>query len=710
MMGNQNQDIKYLFEPQTVAVIGAARDRNKIGYKILQNILSGGYRGRVYPINPQGGEILGVRAYRSVEEVNDPIDVASIVIPAKLVYEAVKSCARKQVKYLMIISSGFSEVGNYEEEKRIVSYAHEHQMRILGPNIFGIYSAAASLNATFGSSEIIPGKVAIITQSGALGIAMIGKTAVENIGLSAIVSVGNKTDVDEADLLEYLVSTGQTKIILMYIEGVREGEKLIRAVKSATGTIPVVVIKSGRSERGAIAAASHTGSLAGSDEIFDAIMKQCGVIRAESIEEAFNWCKFLANSPFPPGENTLIITNGGGIGVMTTDACEKYGVKLYDDPQALKAAFSRVTPDFGSTKNPVDLTGQATSSHYHLALDEALKNDHIHSVIALYCETAVFDAENLSPMIEENDRKYKSAKRPLVFSIFGGGKTESYIGPLRKGNVAVYGDVYEAVSCLGSLYSHYRYLGERSEEIDDAEIDVSSVEKVVEGALREGRTFLIAHEGQAVMRAAGIQIPKSTVARNLEEAVRGAEGMGYPVVMKVVSRDILHKSDAGGVALDLVDKNEVMDAYQAIIRNCRSYNPRAIIAGVEISEMVPKGTETIIGARRDKTFGPILMFGLGGIYVEVMKDVAFRALPINRKEVMSMIKEIRAYPLLLGVRGEEKKDVDRVVDTIIKVGAVLQKCDRFSDIEINPLVVYEHGRGVQAVDVRILLSIVKKGT
>jgi acetyltransferase len=551
--------------------------------------------------------------------------------------------------------------------------------------------------------------VAIITQSGALGIAMIGKTAVENIGLSAIVSVGNKTDVDEADLLEYLVSSGQTKIILMYIEGVREGEKLIRAVKKATGKIPVVVIKSGRSERGAIAAASHTGSLAGSDEIFDAIMKQCGVIRAESIEEAFNWCKFLANAPSPPGENTLIITNGGGIGVMTTDACEKYGVKLYDDPEALKEAFSRVTPDFGSTKNPVDLTGQATSVHYHLALDEALKNDHIHSVIALYCETAMFDAENLSPMIEENDRKYKSKKKPLVFSIFGGEKTESYIGPLRRDNVAVYGDVYEAVSCLGCLYSHYRYLLERSEEIDDAEIDVSSIQKVVEGALRDGRSFLLAEEGQAVMRAARIQIPQSTLARNLEEAVRGAEGMGYPVVMKVVSKDILHKSDAGGVALDLNDKNEVIDAYQAVIRNCRSYNPRAIIAGVEISEMVSKGTETIIGARRDKTFGPILMFGLGGIYVEVMKDVAFRALPINRKEVMAMIKEIRAYPLLLGVRGEEKKDVDRVVDTIIKVGAVLQKCDRVSDIEINPLVVYEHERGVKAVDVRILLSRVQKG-
>ncbi|HWU39051.1 MAG TPA: CoA-binding protein, partial [Candidatus Acidoferrum sp.] len=457
-MERANPDIKDLFEPKTLAVVGAARDENKIGYKILKNILTGGYRGKVYPVNPQGGEILGLKSYRTVEEVNGPVDVASIVIPAKFVFEAVQSCAKKGVKYLTIISSGFSEIGNNEEERRIVSYARGHGMRILGPNIFGIYSAAASLNATFGSSGIIPGQVAIITQSGALGIAMIGKTAVENIGLSAIVSVGNKTDVDEADLLEYLVADPNTKIVLMYIEGVRDGERLIRAVKKTTQQVPVVVIKSGRSERGAIAAASHTGSLAGSDEIFDAIMKQCGVLRAESVEEAFNWCKFLANTPYPSGENTVIVTNGGGIGVMATDACEKFGVRLYDDMVTLKEVFSTVTPEFGSTKNPVDLTGGATSAHYNSALEEAATNEQIDSVIALYGETAVFDAENLSSMIGENSRKFKEKKKPLVFSIFGGEKIEGCLNSMKKTDAAVYGDVYEAVSSLGSVYRYYHYL------------------------------------------------------------------------------------------------------------------------------------------------------------------------------------------------------------------------------------------------------------
>lgn len=708
-MINAENQIKYLFEPRTVAVIGAARDPQKIGYKILANILTGGYHGKVFPINPQNGEILGLKAYTKIEEIPEPIDLATIVIPAHFVFDAVQSCARKKVKFLSIISSGFSEVGNFEEERKIVFFAREQGMRILGPNIFGIYSAAASLNATFGSSPIVPGKVAIITQSGALGIAMIGKTAAENIGLSAIISVGNKADLNEADLLEYLIADGRTKVILLYMEGVRGGEEFLRVLEKATKKIPVVVIKSGRSERGAIAAASHTGSLAGSDEVFDDLMRQFGVMRAESVAEAFNWCKFLAHSPLPQGENTVIITNGGGIGVLATDACAKYNVRLYDDLPALKDIFGQVTPNFGSTKNPIDLTGQATTIHYRAALEAAQKSPQIHAVIALYGETAVFDAENLAHLIKEIDQQYKSGQKPLVFSIFGGEIIEKCLQQLRREKVAVFGDVYEAVSCLGALYAYYEYLQNYAAEREEVVIDSSAIMAVINKVLQEKRSFLLAHEGQAVMQAAGITVPRSIQARSVEEAVQAAEKIGYPVVMKVISRDILHKSDAGGVALDLMNGKEVVDAYQAIMRSCRAYLPQARIEGVEISEMVEKGIETIIGARRDNTFGSLVMFGLGGIYVEVMKDVTFRALPINQKEARKMIKEIKAYPLLMGVRGEEKKDLEVIVNTLLKVGAILQEFPMISDLEINPLVVYEQGRGGKAVDVRIMLTKEKRG-
>jgi len=334
------------------------------------------------------------------------------------------------VKFLVLITSGFSEVGNIDEERRIVDFARQHQMRILGPNIFGIYSSMAPINATFGTREVRPGNVAIITQSGALGLAMIGKTAVENIGLSAIVSVGNKADINETDLLGYLASHRDTRVILMYIEGVKDGDKLVGVLKETTRLKPVVVIKSGRSKAGAMAAASHTGSLAGADEIFSDIMKQTGVLRAESIQEAFSWCKYLATAPSPRGENVVIVTNGGGIGVMAADACEKYGVGLYDDIETMEKAFAGAVPSFGSAKNPVDITGGATASDYERALKVSLKNDAIHAVVCLGCETAVFSGDQLS---ETAQKVYSQAKsnKPMIFSFFGGPQMEKTVDHLK---------------------------------------------------------------------------------------------------------------------------------------------------------------------------------------------------------------------------------------------------------------------------------------
>jgi acetyl coenzyme A synthetase (ADP forming)-like protein len=703
-MAKYGNDIKDLFEPESIAVIGASHETDKIGYKILNNIIRGGYRGRIYPVNPHGGEISGRTVYRSVEEIGEDVDVASIVIPAKFVPDAVAQCARKGVKYVQIITSGFSEIGNTEEERGIVAVAHESGMRVLGPNIFGLYSSRASLNSTFSATDIKPGRVAILTQSGALGIALIGKTAVENIGLSAIVSIGNKSDIDESDLLEYLIVNDDTRVILMYVEGVKEGERLIASLKRVTEKKPVVVIKSGRSKRGAMAAASHTGSLAGTDEIFDAIMKQCGVLRSDSIEEAFNWCTFLAYSPKPGGGKNVIITNGGGVGVLATDACEKFGIELYDDQAELKKAFDPVVPSFGSTKNPVDLTGGANSKDYDLALSVPLDSKDIGAAIALYCETATFDSASLVPMIEGTFRKYTDAGKPICYAAVGGEAVEEAIEKLRHRNIPVYGDVYPAVSCLGMLNRYDRYLREKSDAIDEADIDVASVERIIDGALAEGRKFLLANEGSAVMRAADVGIPESRIAGTIDLAVQFAEEIGYPLVLKVVSKDILHKSDAGGVALDIQNREEVVEAYEAIMHNCRRFNPDAHIEGIEVCEMVSKGVEIIVGARRDASFGPVVMCGFGGIYVEVMKDIAFRGFPFNRIEAMNMLKELRSFPLLMGVRGEARKDIDVLVDVMIKVGAVIRKCRRITDIEINPIVVYEQGKGVKAVDSRILIG------
>lgn len=697
-------NINLLFEPKTVAVIGASSKPGKIGYSVVRNIKQGGFQGKIYPINPQGGEILGCKVYSSIKDIDGEVDVASIVVPAKFTFEAVKECADKGVKHIQIITSGFSEIGEVELERKIVEYAKSKGSRILGPNIFGVFSASSNFNSTFSATNIVRGHVAILTQSGALGIAMIGKTAVESIGLSAIVSIGNKADIDEADCLDYVVNQEDTKVILMYVEGVKGGERFIEAVRKATRIKPIVVVKSGRSKRGAQAAASHTGSLAGSDSIFDAIMRQSGALRAESLQEAFNWCKFLSDAPAPRGKNGVIITNGGGIGVMATDACEKYGIGLYDDQAVLKEIFAPATPEFGSLKNPIDITGGANSAAYDLALTAPALSENMGCTMALYCETATFDAENLAPMIRNTYKKHMDARKPIVYAAVGGESVEGAMALLKKECVPVYVDPYEAISCMGALYKFHNFNLERDDSIDEAKIDTAWIESTIDKALSDGRSFLLANEGQNVMRAAGITIPGASIAKSIDEAVKQAEAIGYPVVMKVVSRDILHKSDAGGVALDIENKNEVVDAYEAIMRNCRSYSESAIIDGIEVCEMVKKGTELIVGARKDAQMGPIVMCGLGGIYVEVMKDIAFRAATLNRKEALKMLSEIRSYSLLLGVRGEDQKDIDVVVDTIIKAATIIRMIKRITDIEINPVVVYEKGLGLKAVDVRILIK------
>ena len=698
-----NSDITHLFEPSAIAIIGASHDEKKIGYKILSNVVSGGYKGAIYPINPKGGKILGLDVYQSLNEVPNDIDLVVIAIPSSLVFDAIKKCADKNVKFAAIITSGFSEIGNIDVEKHIVEYARSKNMRILGPNIFGVYSAYSSLNATFGPS-VQPGSVAIITQSGALGLSMIGKTAVENMGLSTIVSVGNKSDINEADLLSYLGKQASTKVILMYIEGIHEGERLIKVLKTTAREKPIIVIKSGRSQRGAIAVASHTGSLAGADNVFDDIMKQCGVLRAENIQEAFHWCRFFANVSSTSQGPAVIITNGGGLGVMAADACEKFGVDLCDNVHMMSQIFGKVTPDFGSTKNPIDITGQATSRHYDAALTAALNNDNISAVIGLYCETAVFDSENLVSLIEKNAKKYAERCKPLVFSIFGGVNVEQSIISLRKKRIPIFDNVYDAISSLGAMYWHKQYIKNYSHQLVDADIDINAIEAIAKNAIADNRFFLLAQEAKEIMNIAGIPTPQSYVAHNLDEVLKYVKRIQYPVVMKVVSRDIIHKSEAGGVILNLENEQEIINAYEAIRHSCKQYAPNAYIEGFEIAEMIHSGTEIIVGARKDSNFGPIIMCGLGGIYVEIMKDIAFRSANLSYQEIMNMIKEIKSYSILLGVRGESKKDIDSLINTIIMVETIIKKCKFIMDIEINPVAVYDQGSGVKAVDVRILVS------
>lgn len=702
-------DIKYLFEPQSICVIGASDNKTKIGHKIMENLIKGGYKGKIYPINPKAQEILGHKAYPRLDYIEDidQIDVAVISVPQPMVFEALKTCAFKKIKYVMIITSGFSEIGKNKEEKDLVDFAKENDMKILGPNIFGHFVKKSNLNASFASANIPKGHVSLISQSGALGSALIGETAEQNIGLSSLLPLGNKCDVDEADLLEYLKDDDSTKVLLIYMEGVKNGEKLIPMLKETTIKKPVIIIKSGRSKKGAEAAASHTGSLSGSDEIFQSIMNQTGVHRPENIIQALQWASFLVNAPEPKGENTLIITNGGGVGVMAADACEKYGVNMYDNYKSLEESFTEYVPEFGSVKNPIDITGQVGIEGYERCIEEAIKHPDIHSVLCIGCEHALFSEEDLKTTITRVHEKYGHLK-PIQYVFYGGKSIKNAARYLKDKGIPMYLDVYEAISCLGQLYRSYRYKQVRhkfdSDDSKKIKINFDAIDDILNGVQADKRHFLLAHEARNLMEAAGIPMPKSFVAKTVEEAVGYFKQIKSSVVMKIVSKDIIHKSDAGGVMLNIENEAEVMNAWEVIMQNARKYNDQAVIKGIEICEQIHLDTETIIGGRRDPAYGPMLMFGSGGIYVEILKDVSFRSLTFSKAEIRQMIEDTKLYPLLLGVRGQGPKDIDGVIDVIMRVGLIMKHCEQINDIEINPLVVYDKETGVKAVDARILVK------
>jgi len=689
-----------LFNPKSVAVIGASSTPGKIGNMIMKNIVESGYRGKVYPVNPKGGEILGLKVYKSITEIEEDIDISIVVVPAAIAVECMEDVAKKS-RFAIVITSGFSEVGNIEGEKKLVEAARKHNTRILGPNVFGIYSAKPPINATFGPSKVNPGNVAVISQSGALGIAMIGRASEDHIGLSAIVSMGNKSDLTEVEVLSHLFKDDITKVAFLYIEGLENGRKFLDIIRKKPSDKSIIVLKAGTSKAGAKAVASHTGSLAGSNAIFDAAMRQVGVLRATNLEDGLNWVTTVALSPRPKGKNVVIVTNGGGLGVLAADACEHYGLTLFDDMKRLKETFQDVMPAFGSYKNPVDITGQAGGAEYRIALERAFSAPDIHAVLALYCDRGDAELESIKNALIDVHKKY--ASKPAVYTIFGGEGASAIIQELKSHGIPAFGDVEDAVSALYALYQVSKVKDEGT--FEHISMDEKTIKQVLEKARSEGRRKLFSDEAKRILEAAGIAVPPFRLVKTLEEAIKAADDIGYPVAMKVVSEDIVHKSDVGGVILDIDDAREAANAYEAIIENCKWHVPKAKIRGIEVTKMLPRGIEVIIGATTDASFGKVVMVGLGGIYVEVMKDVTFRVAPLPKKEIRRMVREIESYPLLSGVRGEKRKDVEAIVDTIYRIGMLVTTFEEIVELDINPLMVYE--KGAQLADARMSIEVKK---
>ena len=702
-MNGVYEQLKYLLRPNSVAVIGASREPHKIGHQVLKNLLEGGFpKNRIYPVNPHAEYILGLKCYSSVKDVPYPVDMAVIVVPARIVPRVLQECVEKGVKAVTVISSGFKEIGRVEEERRLVEIARKGGMRLLGPNVVGVCDTIKRMNASFCQDLPYRGNIAFITQSGALGIALVGWTKLKRIGLSDLVSIGNKADVDEVDLIEFFGEDPYTKVITLYLEGITRGREFLQIAKRVSKKKPIIMLKAGKAERTVAAIKSHTGSLAGSDVAYEAVFKQAGVIRALTFPDLFDWAIAFSSLPLPKGDNVVILTNGGGAGVMATDEAELRGLKLMDIPEDLAERLREYMPPFGSVFNPIDLTGMATKDWYRGSLEVLLADPRVHSVVVIYCHTAQTEPREIGDAILEAV-KSTGREKPVIASFIGGEECYEECERLTAEGIPCYESPERAIIALSMLYKYRNYTQRRETAPPVFTVNMEEARRILSIAKKEGRKTLTPYESAIVARAYGIPVPEQGLAKNEDEAVKIAERIGYPLVLSIESPDILHKTEVGGVKIGIENAAEVVKAFKEIITNVSEKAPDADIRGIVVRKMAPPSREVIIGMHRDPIFGPMLMFGSGGILVELIKDVSFRAAPLAVEDVYEMIKETNAYKLLKGFRGMPEADIDEIAEIILRVEKLARDFPEIADVDLNPVFVYEKSKGCLAADIKVVL-------
>jgi acetate---CoA ligase (ADP-forming) len=693
-----------LLTPKSVAIIGASATPGKIGHTVVKNLQESKYEGGIYPINPGEKEILGFKCYSSVLDVKEQIDAAIIVVPAKFVSQVIDDCGKKGVKGLIVITSGFSEVGLVNEEKDLVTKAHSYGMRLLGPNIVGILSNSDKFNGSFAPFLPLKGSSSLVTQSGALLIGIDTATFMKGIGFDKLISIGNMADVDFADLIEWLDQDVNTTCISLHVEGFKDGRRTIEVGKKSLK--PIVALKAGVSAHGAAAAASHTGSLAGASKIYKSAFTQAGIIQAEDLDNLLDRTLVLSMQPPMKGENILIITNGGGVGVLGTDAAEKYGIPLKFAPEDVQKDLKKYMPDFGSAKNPVDLTGMAGNDWYHESVKSAFAHSWVDALVILYCETAMTDPMGIAQAIKAAISETGIKDKPVTVSFVGGERSAKAMHWLVENGIPAYAAPDVAVNAMAAL-REYELIRESANDqpfIMEGENKKAAL-VAINNARTDGRASLTEIEAKQVFSAYGLPITQSKLATTEDEAIAYAQEIGYPIVMKIVSPDILHKSDAGGVKVDIKDEKGIRENYRAIMKNAKAYKAEANIHGIAIQEMAPWGTEVILGSVNDPSFGPTVMFGLGGIFVEVFKDVTFRVAPFSKNQALSMINEIKAAPVLSGIRGEKPRDCDKLAETICRyANMIVDLREEIAESDANPALVYEEGKGLKIADARIILT------
>jgi acetyl coenzyme A synthetase (ADP forming)-like protein len=695
--------LESLFNPQSVAVVGASANPEKLGYNVLDNIIKYNYQGQIYPINPKEKEILGHTCYSRVTDVPGPVDLVVIVVPNKFVAGVMEDCGVKDVGAAIVITAGFRETGaeGRQLEKQVMEIARQHGIRVVGPNCLGMINTASALNASFAAGMPQRGRISFMSQSGALCTGILDWAAANNLGFASFVSLGNKGDLDETDFLQAWRQDPETDVIIAYLEGIVDGPRFMQTARELSKEKPVIVVKSGTTSAGSRAVSSHTGTLAGSDAAYDAAFRQSGVLRARSVSELFVYSTAFAYQPLPRGRQVAIITNAGGPGIMATDACEKRGLQLASLSSETVSALQEHLPSAANFYNPIDVLGDAHADRYRLALKTALDDPNVDAVIFLLTPQAMTEIEGPARVVVELSQGYD---KPVLANFMGAKDVAAGNRILGEGRIPYYGFPEEAADALARMVEHREWRERTRQPLERFQVDRERATTALLAAQKAGRLGLNEVEARQVVAAYGLPLPASQLALNAGQAVQWAEEIGYPVVMKIISPDILHKSDIGGVQVGLKNEKEVRLAYEEIINRAYRYLPDADVWGVAVQEMVKVGKEVILGMTQDPTFGPVLMFGLGGIYVEVLQDVVFRIAPLTQAEADEMVREIRSFPLLAGTRGEKPSDLNAVIECILRVSQMVTDFPHIVELDINPLFVYEDGGGAMAVDARIVIS------
>ena len=695
--------LEALFSPQAVAVIGASSNPAKLGFSLFENIVKFGYQGQVYPINPKTNEILGIQCYPSVKGVPGPVDLAVIAVPNKIVSKVMEECGEKGVKAAIIITAGFREAGaeGRRMERKVIDIAHHYKIQVVGPNCLGVIDTNSSLNASFAAGMPDRGNISFMSQSGALCTGILDWAAINGLGFSSFVSLGNKGDLNETDFLEYWRDDTHTDVVMAYLEGVVDGPAFIKAARRLTKDTPLVVVKSGTTSAGSRAVSSHTGTLAGSDAAYDAAFKKSGVLRARSVSELFAYSTALAYQPLPVGNRVAIITNAGGPGIMATDACERSGLELATLSAETIDFLQQVLPPAANHYNPIDVLGDARSDRYQDALDVALKDPGVDAAIVLLTPQAMTEIQETAEVVVRVSSEHG---KPVLANFLGGKDVAAGNAILGAGRIPYYDFPEEAADALRCMVRQNEWVHSVREDVVHIPADRERANTTLFSAQRAGRFKLNEMEARQIVAAYDIPLPRSQLATNADEAARIAAEIGYPVVMKIISPDILHKSDMGGVVVGIHTEKEVRQTYQDILIHARRYLPDADVWGVAVQQMVKIGKEVILGVTKDPTFGHMLMFGLGGIYVEVLKDVQFGIAPLTSGEAREMITNLRSFPLLAGVRGDQPSDMDAMVDCLLRISQMVTDFPQIVELDINPLFVYPAGEGIMAVDARIVIG------